>query len=237
MNSITSISVAHSAYAVLFGKSGRRGYGADRLRSTPRALRYLAQFGWSAVTRVWTWVGASIVIWGLLRPDVHRMLSRDYWPSSIDNKWVLLTGSALLMWSCVRACNTKWGFAEQSTDSPCIEVQINRIDIGSLPCGCELVAHITVRNRGSDSQATDWQLRGRDNKGLSLTSDEAVQVKFEPMGGDLADHPIRRSQTRRGVVTFIVQGVSEAHARQITCWSLACRDGLNVRHESAAQYL
>ena len=128
-------------------------------------------------------------------------------------------------------------FAENSGDSPCLELQISRIDIGALPCGCELVAHITIRNRGSDSQATEWQLCGRGDKGTSLISNEAVQVRFEPMGGDLADHPVRRSQTRRGVITFIVQGITEERARQITCWSLACRDGLNVRHKSDAQYL
>lgn len=150
--------------------------------------------------------------------------------SVVTHIWMWV-GVPLTIWNAAR------GFDEQTERAPCLELQINRIDIAALPCGCELVAHITIRNRGSDSQATDWQLRGRGNKGISLTSDEAVQVKFEPMGGDLADNPLRRSQTRRGVVTFIVQGITEEQARQITCWALACRDGLNVRHESAAQYL
>jgi hypothetical protein len=200
-------------------------------------LQHLAQFGWFVVTRVWTWVGVPITIWGLLPSVVQQKLTGNYWPSTIGNKWVLFLGFTLLMFSCFRAWDSKRRFAEQSAASPRFELQINRIDVSSLPCGCELTTHTTIRNRGSDSQTTDWQLRGSDNKGISLTSDEAIQAKFEPMDGALTNHSVRRSQTRRGVVTFIVQGISETQARQITYWFLACRDGLNVRHESAAQYL
>jgi len=150
--------------------------------------------------------------------------------SVVAHIWIWV-GVPITIWNAERE------FAENTGNSPCLELQINRINIGSLPCGCELVAYITIRNRGSDSQATEWQLCGKGDKGISLISNEAVQVRFEPMGGDLADHPIRRSQTRRGVITFIVQGISEAQARQLTCLFLVCRDGLNVRHESAALYL
>jgi hypothetical protein len=178
-----------------------------------------------------------LTIWGLLPPDIQQKLTGNYWPSSIDNKWVVFLGFGLLMLACFRAWDEKRGLAERTADSPYFDLQINRIDIGPLPGGCELAAHITIRNRGSDSRASYWQLRGSDNKGISLTSNEAVQVKFEPMGGNLTDHPVQRSQTRRGVVTFIVLGITEEQARQITYWFLACQDDLNVRHESASQYL
>lgn len=216
-------------------QTARMRLGSAKTSAT--ILQHLAQFGWFVVTRVWTWVGVSVTIWGLLPSDVQQKLTGNYWPSSIGNKWVLFLGLTLLMFSCLRAWDSKQRFAEQSEASPRFELQINRIDVSPLPCGCELITHITIRNRGSDSRATDWQLRGSDNKGISFTTDAAIQARFEPMDGDLTDHSVRRSQTRRGIVTFIVQGISETQARQISYWFLACRDGLNVRHESAAQYL
>ena len=201
-------------------------------------LQHLAQFGWFVVTRVWTWVGIPITIWGLLPSDFQQKLTGNYWPSSVGNKWVLFFGLTLLMFSCFRAWDAERQFAEQSAASPRFELQIDRIDVSSLPCGCELTTHITIRNRGSDSQTTDWQLRGgSDNQSISLTSDEAIQAKFEAMDGDLTGHLVRRSQMRRGVVTFIVQGITEEQAKQITCWFLACRDDLDGRRESVAQYL
>jgi hypothetical protein len=229
--------MAHSNYTASFGNSGRQAYGSDRSSLAPRTLQHSAQFGRSLVTHISTWIGVSIVAWGLLPPDVQQMLTGKSWPSSIDEKWPFLLGAALLTWSCFRAWSGQSALAEQVTDSPCLELQLHRIDIGSLPCGCELVAHIEVCNHGSDSQATNWQLRGSDDKGISLTTNDAIQVRFEPMGGDLTDHPVSRSQTRRGVVTFIAQGITDQQARQITHWSLACRDGLNECHESDAQYL
>jgi hypothetical protein len=200
-------------------------------------LQHLAQFEWFVVTRVWTWVGVSITIWGLLPSDFQQKLTGNYWPSSLGNKWILFLGFTLLMFSCFRAWDATRRFAEQSAASPRFELRINRIDVSSLPCGCELTTHITIRNRGFDSQATAWQLLGSDSKGISLRSDEAIQAKFEPMDGDSTGDLVRRSQMKRGVVTFIVQGITEEQARQITYWFLACRDDLNGRHESAAQYL
>jgi hypothetical protein len=201
-------------------------------------LQHLAQFGWFVVTRVWTWVGVPITIWGLLPSDVQQKLTGNYWPSSIGNKWVLFLGFTLLVFSCFRAWDSKPRSSEQSAAFPRFELQVNRIDVSPLPCGCELTAHITIRNRGSDSQATDWQLRGgSDNQGISLTSDETIQARFEAMDGDSTGHLVRRRQMRRGVVTFIVQGITEEQTRQITYWFLACRDGLHRRHESVAQYL
>jgi hypothetical protein len=216
-------------------QTARMRLGSAKTSAT--VLQHLAQFGWFVVTRVWTWVGVPITIWGLLPFDVQQKLTGNYWPSSIGNTRVLFLGFTLLMFSCFRAWDSKQRFAEQSATSPRFELQINRIDVSPLPCGCELITHITIRNRGSDSQATDWQLRGSDNKDISFTSHEATQAKFEPMDGDLTDPSVRRSQTRRAVVTFIVKGISETQARHITYWFLACRDGLNVHHESAAQYL
>jgi len=206
-------------------------------RTSATILQHLSQFGWFVGTRVSTWVGVPITIWGLLPPDVQQKLTGNYWPSSIANKWMLFLGFTLLMFSCFRAWDSKQRSAEQSARSPRFELQINRIDVSPLPCGCELITHITIRNRGSDSQVTDWQLRGSDSKGISFTSGEAIQAKFDPMDGDLTDQLVRSSQTRRGVVTFIVQGISETQARRISHWFLACRDALNGRHESAAQYL
>src|SRR5271156_4021739 len=216
--------MTHSNYTVLFGNSGQQRYGTDRLPLAPRTFQALAQFGRSLVPHISTWAGLSLMVWGLLRPDVQQVLTGKYWPSSIDNKWLFLLGAALLTWSCIRAWGARSEFAEQVADSPCLELQIDRIYISSLPCGCELVAHIEVCNRGSDSRATNWQLRGSDDKHISLTTNDAIQVRFEPMGGDLIDHPVRRNQTRRGVVTFIVQGTTDEQAKQITRWSVACLD-------------
>jgi hypothetical protein len=154
-------------------------------------LQHLAQFGWFVVTRVWTWLGIPITIWGLLASDIQQKLTGNFWPSSIGNKWVLFLGLTLLMFSCFRAWNAERQFAEESAASPHFELRINRIDVSSLPCGCELTTHITIRNRGSDSQATDWQLLGSDSKGVSLRSNEAIQAKFEPMDGDSTGHLIR----------------------------------------------
>jgi len=230
--------MAFSNHAILFGDSGRHGYApAASARTRARLQRELLQFGRSVMTCVWTWVAVPITIWALLPSDLQRKLTGNYWPSSIDNEWMLLLGFALLTLSCFRAWDAARRFVEQAAASPCFELQINQIDIGSLPGGCELAAHITIRNRGSDSQATDWLLRGSDHKSMSLITGEAIQVKFEPMGGDLTDSPVQRSQTRRGIVTFIAHGITAEQAQQIAYWFLACRDDLKVCHESAAQYV
>jgi hypothetical protein len=110
--------MAHSNYTASFGNSGRQAYGSDRSSLAPRTLQHSAQFGRSLVTHISTWIGVSIVAWGLLPPDVQQMLTGKSWPSSIDEKWPFLLGAALLTWSCFRAWSGQSALAEQVTDSP-----------------------------------------------------------------------------------------------------------------------
>jgi hypothetical protein len=127
---------------------------------------------------------------------------------------------------------------ELEHQNPYFELRINQIvAIRSNQNGCEIDVAVSIRNRGSDSRASDWYFRAHGGTLPQAIGAKAIRTAFEPEGGDLIDHPVKHNTSRQGIITFLAQGVTAEQAGQAAYAFLHCQDGRNFGWDSDIQYL
>ncbi len=121
---------------------------------------------------------------------------------------------------------------ELEHQDPYFEIRINNI-VATRPSqnGCEFDLDVSIRNRGSDSRASDWSYRGGGNNTPGIGG-KSIRVAFEPEGGDLIDHPVKHNTSRRGLITFFAQGVTAEQISQAASLFVHCQDGRNLGWDS-----